>query len=475
MKISQIFSLGKSQAELDFVDIDVDYDTPLFIDPSFLAKRQDRWSIDASRTISHFFELVLDLLKNDKIKEAKVYFDYLHEPNSTCLGLSRGKPRGRGVGKDNTDAIFNSIIKSKAVKTGLIQDIEDNIIFVEDFGKDKLSDMTTNIIRKHLIEYTQAQCNLHNIPLNKDVPSGYYWDIADADWTNIYTEMLVIQGRVILLIPKGIVSYKSEYVPEKYYDHFVLNFLENEQLKLNTVLVQRRANGTRYVTKKSLKNKYPNSKEFLRDFTLKHPAVFKKFKSQTKYKSLDNADFESRDIEKICRILIEELKKINAGNDDATKYHNLIKGILELIFYPNLINPIKETEIHQGRKRIDITFDNASIIGIFKRLSDNMKIPCQFIMVECKNYSSDPKNPELDQLSGRFSQNRGKVGFLVCRTIDDMELFIDRCIDTYKDDRGLIIPLVDKDLITILENIKMIDDSYIERFLSYRIRIITLS
>jgi hypothetical protein len=122
-----------------------------------------------------------------------------------------------------------------------------------------------------------------------------------------------------------------------------------------------------------------------------------------------------------------------------------------------------------------LTFDNAAIDGIFYRLSQNMGIPCQYIMVECKNYSSDIQNPELDQLAGRFSPNRGQVGFLVCRTIDNFDLFINRCKDTYRDNRGLIIPLTDSDLIGLLNNHNENFSNYSERFFSDRIRDITMN
>lgn len=475
MKISQIYNLNKSQAELDFVDIDTNEDLPLFLDPFFLGKKQDNWSIDATLTLRSFFQRIIDLIRNGNQNDAKELFDHLHEPNSTCLGMSIGNPRGRGVGNQDTDKIYDSLLRSRAIQTGLIQDIEDNILFVDNFGKDKLSDMTTNIITSHLISYTQNQCKLHNIPLIPGISSDYFWNRQTDEWDFEHTEMLVVNGRKILLVPKGIVSFCKGYTPDKYYNHFVLEYLQNENLRLQTALVQRKNNGAYFVTKKSIKEINPQSKDFLRRFTLQHPEVLEQFKDETDINSLTNIDIVDIDIRQITLDLIVRLQSIPSGNDSASDFHNIIIGILELVFYPHLINPIKEREIHEGRKRIDITFDNAAKNGILYRLSENYRIPCPFIFIECKNYSRDIVNPELDQIGGRFSVNRGQVGFIICRQIDDFQLFINRCRDTYRDGRGLIIPLVDNDIIQLLHNYDNWNTAFTEKFLTDRIREITIN
>lgn len=474
MKISKQFLLNKSQAELDFVDIDFTTDTPLFLDPFFLSKKTDNWSNQATLTLRNFFQRVIDLIRAGNENEAKELFDHLHEPNTTCLGLSRGNPQGKGVGAGDTDKIYESLLRSRAIQSGLIQDIEDNVLFVDNFGKDKLSDMTTNIITKHLIEYTQNQCRLHNIPLLGGVSSGFFWNSIQGEWESEHTEMLVINGRKILLVPKGIVSFCKAYVPDRYYNQFVLDFLQNENIRMNSALVQRRKGGTRYVTKKSLKEANPPSKEFLRRFTREHPEILRQFKDELEVSSLANIEFTEFNFRAVAASLITRLNAIPTGTASANDFHNIIIGILELIFYPHLINPIKEREIHDGRKRIDLVFDNASQSGIFRRLSENHNIPCPYIFVECKNYTKDVANPELDQLGGRFSVNRGQVGFLVCRSIDNMPLFIQRCKDTFNDGRGLIVPLTDEDLTTLLNIYNDWNWQPIEQFLSDRIRKVTI-
>jgi hypothetical protein len=52
--VSQAFRLNKSQLELDFVDVSLNKDNPLFLDPFAVAQQVDRWSQEAARTIGTF-------------------------------------------------------------------------------------------------------------------------------------------------------------------------------------------------------------------------------------------------------------------------------------------------------------------------------------------------------------------------------------------------------------------------------------
>jgi hypothetical protein len=62
MQVSNCFNLDKSQAELDFVDVDIHTDNPLFIDPFAISQRPDPWSQDAHQMVIDFFQRVVDLL-----------------------------------------------------------------------------------------------------------------------------------------------------------------------------------------------------------------------------------------------------------------------------------------------------------------------------------------------------------------------------------------------------------------------------
>lgn len=464
MKISKKFKLNKSQNELDFVDIDINKDLPLFIDPYRISKLSGPFIDKANGIINNYFSYLIELLSSKDYDEAKKVFTHLNEVNETCLGYSKDKPRGNGLGIESSNAFFEALKNSKAVELGILTSLEDIKVFVQGVSSDRISDMTTNIIRELLIEYTQNQCKIFNIPLTSGISSGMYWNPVSRKWEQKYTEMLVINGKKYLLVPKIIVTYGDRITSGDYFQHFVLNFLQQENIRENTDLVQYRKGkknkGQAFVTKKDIRerqlgnkeNKFTLNKSWLANFTNAHKRVFSDFKDQS-FSQMKPVNFEE-DRKKIAEYLIQHLKSIPFGNDGADDYHLTMLCILEFIFYPSISNPKKEVPINGGRKRIDIVYNNTSKEGFFYDLFDKYNIPSNFIMVECKNYAEDIKNPELDQLLGRFSKQRGKFGISTSRIAQNYKILLKRCNDIYCDSENLIIPFLDEDIIKILESIK---------------------
>ena len=86
--------------------------------------------------------------------------------------------------------------------------------------------------------------------------------------------------------------------------------------------------------------------------------------------------------------------------------------------------------------------------------------PSALVHFECKNYSSDIANPELDQISSRFSPNRGKFGIICFREFKDRRLFAKRCHDTASDGRGFVVSFDDGDFKELVESRKKSADFF---------------
>ncbi|MGA9697329.1 MAG: hypothetical protein WBQ67_00105, partial [Acinetobacter sp.] len=55
--------------------------------------------------------------------------------------------------------ILTCLKSSKAVQSGLLEDLEELILVTENIGADTISDITTNICLKHFADYTKDQCH----------------------------------------------------------------------------------------------------------------------------------------------------------------------------------------------------------------------------------------------------------------------------------------------------------------------------
>jgi hypothetical protein len=375
---------------------------PLFIDPFAIKQRPDPLSQTCTHTLVDYFQHVVDNIRAGNENEAKKLLSYLREPNETRFGFSKNRPQGAGIGDMQAEQVYEALKGSSAVKTGFLSSLEECELMVEGIGRDKLSDLATNVVRSHLIAYTQEQCRLHGVPMSS-VPVPPCFDSDTMEWVSQYAELPTHENRIIILVPKAIVRYDPAYEHQRYYRHFVLVYLQAEHLTAGSSLVSTLKDGRRRVYKKHLAEKYPCTKDFLYEFSKQHPSVLAKYRESLQRLETDSKAKEVDQLENdlvIAEALSTALKLIPGGSADATTYHRLMIGVLEFIFFPSLLSPKKEAEIHDGRKRIDIVMENGARAGIFQRLRDVRKLPCSFVAIECKNYTREIENPELDQIGG---------------------------------------------------------------------------
>lgn len=451
-RVSNHFRLGKSQCQLDFVDVDLARDTKLFLDPFAISQRPEHWAREAHSVLLAYFQKLIDHIRSGNERPALELLRHLQEPNETRLGLSRGEPSGAGIGDLQARQLYDALTRSEAARTGFLSALEECELMVVGIGGDKISDMTTNIIRKNLIEYTQSQCDLHSIPV-RSVAIAPCFDVGRLSWVSDYHELPVVNGRPVLLVPKSIVRYDPSYDHRRFYRHFALEYLKREHLQAKTGLVRALKNGTLRVYKTDLEAVYPLSKDYLFRFAKEHPEILEEYRDELARleKAGRHAAVTDDQEATIARALMTALNAIPAGNERASDYHSFMVGALELVFFPVLCNPVKEHEINDGRKRIDILMENAAQSGIFERLQSVRRIPCSFVAFECKNYSRDIANPELDQMIGRFDFRRGEVGFICCRHLDRPDLFLKRCQDTFRSCGGVVVMLDDDTILRLLE------------------------
>ncbi|GIQ76212.1 hypothetical protein BraRD5C2_46560 [Bradyrhizobium sp. RD5-C2] len=397
---------------------------------------------------------------------------HLTEPRETFLGVSTGNPQGRGVGPRQARQLITAIARSKAYKTGLLSDLSEMALYVEGIDRDKISDLTTNIIRELLIDYTQQQCDLYDVPTTR-YSGPALWDGDRKNWVAKYVQLPFIKSTPILLVPKYIVRRKLSLDSQEFYNKQITDFLVAENLRANSSLVQVLQSGERKVYKRDVREKNPKSKAFIADVVKAHPELLALYKNIAQgERSLST--FDDRDdiptITTVCARLAQEFAKVPSGAKHADAYHRLTMGALTALFYPDLILPQKEWEVNDGRKRIDIVFTNNANIGFFAQRRDDPKLSANLVIVECKNYSNDLANPEFDQLIGRFDNNRGRFGIITCRKIEDYSTVKRRCLDAASRSQGYIIVLTDSDMMEMLTAKSQLQDEHIAELLHRKYR-----
>lgn len=139
------------------VDISLVCDVPLFIDPMLIFNSDNEKYRELHNSIIRYFYFLYSKAKQGlSPKELNAWFNFSEVPNN-WLGYSLYGNGGLALGKKYAKFLYDNI--AFAINTNNISEsvhIEKVMLLYEGSGKDKISDLTVNLIKGFLCEYTET-------------------------------------------------------------------------------------------------------------------------------------------------------------------------------------------------------------------------------------------------------------------------------------------------------------------------------
>lgn len=201
--VSSYFNISPSILnQLDVVDVLLESDTLLFIDPMLLPEsKHPEMKVDADKKYIDTFTNIIKLLKASRVqndsdvawKAAKKLFSF-SEIGWTCLGYG-SSAKGSGFGPHLVNTTMNTAYQI------ITMDIDDPDLFMvmslfeEGIGADRISDMTTNIIFEPLVKFSERVNKTLQIPTKEFTFKGNKYIAPHNPLTD----------KPLILVPKDIV------------------------------------------------------------------------------------------------------------------------------------------------------------------------------------------------------------------------------------------------------------------------------
>jgi hypothetical protein len=394
---------GISQYEVDFVIPRLGLDLPLGIDPFLLFKSRDTEYRKLHGILISAFNAGIDAVRQGKLTEANRLFDF-PEVAAIGMGYTQGSKRGSGVGSYLTRLIIETLCGSPGLQERGIRHVEEMQLVSAGIGPDRISDIAANILKQFLIDYTQRQCGIWDIPLRSNVPIEHIYDPSSHIWEDSYADLPIsaADGSPILLVPRRLVRA----LPWINYDDFFRTEFsaylsakrkaarqptdstvgEKGRGKQDVVIVTRGDIG--------LVERYVRSRESQSDEA--RPAI----------------DYIDEDACREAEGLRENLNATPTGREHAAEYQHLVLEILNYLFNPELIDGQPEVRTFEGTERRDIIFTNDSDESFWdyvRTTHDGI-----VIMFEAKN-TDDLGLAEINQTATYLGDRIGRLGVIVTR------------------------------------------------------------
>lgn len=233
MLLSEFHSIDLGPED-DWFDPVLTSDTRLFVDPFLVFKEPEApWSDAHAKIIKHFDMCFRLIAEGNCNPDSVPYKKALHlltfpEPKETCLGFTADGVAGAGSGRGYAELIGSAMVDAIDRGKTHLKHFEELGIFNRGIGADRISDVTCNILKPELIQYTQEVAQRHGIETAPHAIWAASFDAQRKRWNPATVQVLTnpVHGGPLLLIPRRLLRDLPQINDRDWW-----NWHENEQLR----------------------------------------------------------------------------------------------------------------------------------------------------------------------------------------------------------------------------------------------------
>lgn len=224
-RLNDYYGIFLSQAKVDFAVPFLDEDIPLYIDPFRLWQSPSYQDNGLHALFKNSFNRLGKMYTEGNQAKAIDVLKQISECNEVGLGSSKsrsGKKFGDRLAKD----ILNLYETIPAVNKYGLEHPEVIQILVNGISKDRISDITANMLGSFLIDYTVHECRQYGIPTEKCEIE--YLDVKSMSMKKESCELPVNPNskRVLWLVPKRWLRKSLWLNDDDYLNHYLVSRIE---------------------------------------------------------------------------------------------------------------------------------------------------------------------------------------------------------------------------------------------------------
>mgnify|MGYP004629123309 FL=1 len=415
--MNDYYEVFLSQAKVDFAIPFLDEDIPLYIDPFRLWQSPSYQDNGLHALFKNSFNRLGKMYAEGNQAKAIEVLKQISECNEVGLGSSKsrsGKKFGDRLAKD----ILNLYETIPAVNKYGLEHPEVIQILVNDISKDRISDITANILGSFLIDYTVQECRQYGIPTEKCEIE--YLDVKSMSMKKESCELPVNPNskRVLWLVPKRWLRKSLWLNDDEYLNHYLVSRIEELKRQDIDIVSFNREN-------------YDVLTEYI------------KAKERTATDCKNDPLFGQIPIVSAKRKL-SAIRKLPTGKDGNAdkKYEAELCPLLASMLYPHLDFAQAQSRTESGTQIRDLVFYNNTS---YEFLNDMKELfGSRQLVMELKNVEEVTKE-HINQLNRYLNPVFGSFGIIMTRNRPKKSV-MQHTIDLWSGQRKCILIMDDSDL-----------------------------